>query len=143
MRMYMCMYLFRRDVYERNRSIKQSFMENENAKKKLDRITVQLSIRFDRDIVESPGRLVQAFALTVILKKCLTLNGRKAVLKSHMCYKKMCRLLRANISAYSNSISYLYLYLPIFSFLSYFLQLFCVYVLPFFFSFFPIYFFLF
>lgn len=69
MRMYMCMYLFRRDVYERNRSIKQSFMENENAKKKLDRITVQLSIRFDRDIVESPGRLVQAFALTVILKK--------------------------------------------------------------------------
>lgn len=43
-------------------------MENENAKKKLDRITVQLSIRFDRDIVESPGRLVQAFALTVILK---------------------------------------------------------------------------
>lgn len=43
-------------------------MENENAKKKLDRITVQLSIRFDRDIVESPGCLVQAFALTVILK---------------------------------------------------------------------------
>lgn len=66
--MYMCTYLFRRDIYERNRSMKQSFMENENAKKKLDRITVQLSIRFDRDIVESPGRLVQAFALTVILK---------------------------------------------------------------------------
>lgn len=66
--MYMCTYLFRRDIYERNRSMKQSFMENENAKKKLDCITVQLSIRFDRDIVESPGRLVQAFALTVILK---------------------------------------------------------------------------
>lgn len=66
--MYMCTYLFRRDIYERNRSMKLSFMENENAKKKLDRITVQLSIRFDRDIVESPGRLVQAFALTVILK---------------------------------------------------------------------------
>lgn len=66
--MYMCTYLFRRDIYECNRSMKQSFMENENAKKKLDRITVQLSIRFDRDIVESPGRLVQAFALTVILK---------------------------------------------------------------------------
>lgn len=64
----MCTYLFRRDIYERNRSMKLSFMENENAKKKLDRITVQLSIRFDRDIVESPGRLVQAFALTVILK---------------------------------------------------------------------------
>lgn len=66
--MYMCTYLFRRDIYERNRSMKLSFMENKNAKKKLDRITVQLSIRFDRDIVESPGRLVQAFALTVILK---------------------------------------------------------------------------
>lgn len=66
--MYMCTYLFRRDIYERNRSMKLSFMENENAKKKLDRITVQLSIRFDRDIIESPGRLVQAFALTVILK---------------------------------------------------------------------------
>lgn len=66
--MYMCTYLFRRDIYERNRSMKLSFMENENAKKKLDRITVQLSIQFDRDIVESPGRLVQAFALTVILK---------------------------------------------------------------------------
>lgn len=68
MRMYMCMYLFRRDVYERNRSMKQFFYGKREREKKLNRITVQRSIRFGRDIIESPGRLVQAFALTVILK---------------------------------------------------------------------------